>query len=65
MCEDGLVRNEDQIKKGQMNALFPKLQDVNNSTVAKKLTAAIRISLDGFFPTKSGRSTRRNRCVRG
>lgn len=42
MCEDGLARNEDQIKKGQMNAVFPKLQDVNNSTVAKKLTAAIR-----------------------
>jgi hypothetical protein len=47
MCEDGLARDEDQVRKGQMNSLFPSLQDVSNNTVTKKLTTAIRSSLDG------------------
>jgi hypothetical protein len=46
MCEDGLARNEDQIRKGQMNSVFPSLQDVSTNTVAKKITGIIR----GAFP---------------
>ena len=47
MCEDGLARDEDQVRKGQMNSVFPSLQDVSNNAVTKRLTAAIRASLDG------------------
>ena len=49
LCEDddGLARNEEQIRKGQMNSVFSNLHDVNNASVAKKLTNAVRSSLDG------------------
>jgi len=46
MCNDGLARNADQISKGQMNAVFPNLHDVSNAYVAKKLTNAVRCSLE-------------------
>jgi len=44
MC-GGLTRDEDQVTKGQMNTVFPKLQDGSNNNVAKKLTETIRSSL--------------------
>jgi len=47
MCQDGLARDEDQVRKGQMNAVFPSLQVGSNNNVTKKLTNAIRSSLDG------------------
>mmetsp|Transcript_10357 Transcript_10357/g.17598 ORF Transcript_10357/g.17598 Transcript_10357/m.17598 type:complete len:493 (+) Transcript_10357:230-1708(+) len=47
MCQDGLARDEDQVRKGQMNAVFPNLQVGSNNNVTKKLTNAIRSSLDG------------------
>ena len=47
MCDNGLARDECQISKGQMNSVFPSLQDISNNTMMKKLTNTIRSSLDG------------------
>ncbi len=44
MC-DGLTRSNDQIRKGQMNCVFPKLQDGSNNNVSKQLKDCIRLSL--------------------
>ena len=47
MCDDGLSRNANQIRKGQMYAVYPNLHDVSNAYVSKKLTNVVMSSLEG------------------
>ena len=48
MCENGLACDKYQFSKGQMNSVFPSLQDISNDTATEKLTNAIRSSIDGI-----------------
>jgi hypothetical protein len=64
MCEDGLFRSELQRDDGKMNAVFPNLQGLLDSSVCRKIANAIRSNLPDHIPDDvrkkfSGRSLRK------
>jgi hypothetical protein len=50
MMEDGLWRDDDQIAKGKMNAVFPSLHSVRPDGVGKKMAKKIRDNLPAGVP---------------
>jgi hypothetical protein len=45
MCEDGLFRSEEQIEQGKLNAVFVRLHQLQDASVAGKLAAAIQSNI--------------------
>ncbi|KAG7370269.1 hypothetical protein IV203_028015 [Nitzschia inconspicua] len=47
MVENGLMRTDEEIKRGKVNVVFPSLINRVESSTSRKLTAAIRSTISG------------------